>query len=66
MATPGGIYDDVSLDFTSDGTTTNMKMTSAADSLTYTGTTGATDEVIISGVADPVVANDSANKKICG
>lgn len=58
-----GIFSDTNIDFTSDGTATNVRFTAAANSFTYTGTTGSTTEVVVSGVATPVVANDSANKQ---
>jgi hypothetical protein len=54
---------DNDLNFTSDGTSINVSITSAPDSIIYTGTTASTDEVVISGVADPLADNDSANKK---
>ena len=65
MTTPGGIFDESTIEFTNDietTGTTNVLMTFMADSLIYTGTTGSTDEVVVSGIADPILPNDSANK----
>ena len=58
-----GIFSDTNIDFTSDGVTSNVRATATLNNLTYTGSTGATTEVVVSGVATPILANDSANKE---
>lgn len=63
MAEPEGIFSNTSIEFTSDGINPNVILTATTNSFTYTGATGSIDEVVVSGLADPILPNDSANKR---
>jgi hypothetical protein len=62
MAEPEGEFSNTSISFfTTDGVTPNVVLSATTNNFTFTGSTGSTNEVIISGVADPILDNDAVN-----